>query len=169
MAMSRYDPMSRYNRFREALSLRRAMDDLFTRNLVRPDWVRRAEEALAPMDVQETDQGYRVRVALPGVKPEDIDVTVQQNTLTIRGQYTEDQDKEQGNWVTREISTGSFERSVTFPRPIDPDHIETRYENGILTLTLPVREGSRPRRVSITGGQSTQQQKTVEAGKPQGQ
>jgi HSP20 family protein len=164
MVMSRYDP------FREAVSLRRAMDDLFAQSFIRPGWGRSAEEALAPMDVRETDHGYNVRVAMPGVKPENIEVTVQQNTLTIRGQYaTQDQEKEQGNWVMREISSGSFERSVTFPRPIDPDHIETHYENGVLTLTLPVSEANRPRRINIASGQSTQQQVTVEAAKSQEQ
>jgi HSP20 family protein len=163
MAMSRYDP------FREALSLRRAMDELFAQSFVQPGWMRGSQEMFTPMDVQQTDQGYQVRVAMPGVKPEDIEVTVQQNTLTIKGQYQsstpqEESQERQGNWVVREIRSGSFERSVTFDRPIDADKIQTQYENGILTLTIPVSEASRPRRISIQGSQGQPQQVTVDAG-----
>lgn len=163
MAMSRYDP------FREALSLRRAMDELFAQSFVHPGWVRTSQEMFTPMDVQQTDQGYQVRVAMPGVKPEDIEVMVQQNTLTIKGHYQsstpqEESQGRQGNWVMREIRSGSFERSVIFDRPIDPDKIQTHYEHGILTLTIPVSEASRPRRISIQSSQSQPQQVTVESG-----
>jgi HSP20 family protein len=164
--------LSRYDPFREAMSLRRAMDELFAQSFVNPAWMGSTQQALAPMDVQRTDQGYQVRAALPGVKPEDVEVTVNQNTLTIRGRYQSSTPQEQqgqpqeqqgtsqgqqGNWMMREISAGAFERSVTFDRPIDVDHIESKYENGILTLNLPVSEASRPRRISIGTGQQSQQ------------
>jgi len=163
MAISRYDP------FREALSLRQAMDQLFTQSFVPSSWVRSPQAAFAAMDVYETDQGYQVSVALPGVKPEDIEVTTQQNTLVIRGQrrptipremgQSQGQatsEKRQGNWLMQEIGTEAFERSMTFSRPIDSDHVQSEYENGILTLWLPVSESSRPRRIAVRGSQSQQ-------------
>jgi HSP20 family protein len=197
--------MTRDDPFREALSLRRAMDQLFEQSFVNPRSMPGSSSLMAPMDVCETDKGYEVDVALPGVRPEDIELTVDQNTLTIRGRYSHQNDHEnqpqgqtqgqqqqnqpqaeqqnggqqtqqsqrgrtdphrQGhNWLSREIIAGSFERTVTFPRPIDTNNIQTKFENGILTIQLPISEASRPKRISITGSQSQQQQIPVEAGK----
>ena len=129
---------------------------------------------VAPMDVCETDRGYEVNIALPGVRPEDIELTVQQNTLTVRGQYSyqnqhnnqhDGQQSQHKNWLMHEMASGTFERTITFPRPIDADKVQTRYENGILTVTVPVSEAGRPKRIAIGSGQSQVRPNTVEAGK----
>ena len=197
--------ISRYDPYREAFSLRRAMDQLFDQSFVNPNMVAGSQTMLAPMDVCETPNGYEVDVALPGVRPEDIELTVDQNTLTIRGRYshqnehqnqpqgqTQDQTSQQQsqsqaeqqrqdagqqaqqgkmerhdqghNWVLREIVSGAFERSITFPRPIDPNNVQTKFENGILTIMLPVSEASKPKRITLTGDQSQPQQVPVGAG-----
>jgi HSP20 family protein len=195
--------MTRYDPFREALSLRRAMDQLFEQSFVNPSLMPGSRSLMAPMDVCETDKGYEMDVALPGVRPEDIELTVDQNTLTIRGRYSHQNDHEsqpqgqtqgqqqqsqqsaqqqnggqqaqsqggrmnrhqQGhNWLSREIISGSFERMITFPRPIDTNNIQTKFENGILTIQLPVSESSRPKRITITGSQNQPQQVPVGAG-----
>src|SRR6266446_5524668 len=182
--------ITRYDPFREALSLRRAMDQLFERSFVQPGLMPGSPSLMAPMDVCETENGYEVDVALPGVRPEEIELMVDQNTLTIRGRYShqnEHQDQPQGqpptgqqyggqqaqqpgrmdrhrqghNWLSREIISGSFERTITFPRPIDPNNIKTDFQNGILTILLPVSEASRPKRISITSGQSQPEQVPV--------
>ena len=197
--------ITRYDPFREALSLRRAMDQLFEQSFVNPGLMAGSPSQMAPMDVCETPKGYEVDVALPGVRPEDIELTVDQNTLTIRGRYSqqnEHQNQPQGqgqqqaqqgqpqgqqqaqqgqpqqdggrrrhrdghNWLSREIVSGSFERTITFPRPIDTNNVQTKFENGILTIMLPVTETSRPKRISITGGQTQQQPMAVGAGQQQ--
>ena len=198
--------ITRYDPFREALSLRRAMDQLFEQSFVNPSMMSGSPTMLAPMDVCETDNGYEVDVALPGVRPEDIELTVDQNTLTIRGRFSHQNDHQnqpqgqtqgqqqtqpsqaqgqpsqqqsqgqpgmterhrQGhNWLSREIVSGSFERTVTFPRPIDTNKIQTKFENGILTILLPINEESRPKRISLTGGQSEPQKVPVGAGQQQ--
>src|SRR5256885_4212282 len=96
----RYKSMiTRYDPFREALSHRRAMDQLFEQSFVRPNMMSGAAPQLAPMDICETQNGYEVDVALPGVRPEDIELTVDQNTLTIRGRFShqnEHQDQPEG-------------------------------------------------------------------------
>jgi HSP20 family protein len=200
--------ITRYDPFREALSLRRAMDQLFDQSFVNSSLMPGSSTQLAPMDIRETNTGYEVDGALPGVRPEDIELTVDQNTLTIRGCFShrdEHQGQPQGQqqsqgessqqqsqpqaaqqnagqqtqqgktdrhrrghtWHAREIVAGSFERTVTFPRPIDPDKIQTSFQNGILTILLPFSEASRPKRISITGGESKPQQVTAGAGQPQ--
>ncbi len=192
--------ITRYDPFREALSLRRAMDQLFEQSFVQPGLMRGSSSLMAPIDICETKNGYEVDVALPGVRPEDIELLVDQNTLTIRGRYShqnEHQDQPQSqtqgeqaqqqsqsqwgqqpgkterhqqghNWLSREIVSGEFERTVTFPRPIDTNNIQTKFENGILTILVPVTEESRPKRISITGGQSQPQQVPVGAGQQRG-
>jgi len=157
--LRRFDPV------REALSLQEAMNRLFAQSFVRPGWSQGPSAALAaPVDVFETEQGYQMRVLLPGMRPEDIGLTAQQNTVTVRGQFhpSVHQDK-QVNWLIQEIGTGTFERTVTLPKPIDTDHIQTSYEQGILSVTLPIRESSRPKRIAIATG--PQQRATVEAAK----
>jgi HSP20 family protein len=194
--------ITRYDPFREAVSLRRMMDQLFEQSFVNPSMMAAPASMMVPMDVCETSKGYEVDVALPGVRPEDIEVIVDQNALTIRGQFSqqnEHQNQPQGlgqqqqqaqqgqpqgqpqaqqqtqqggrrqhrdghNWLSREIVAGSFERTITFPRPIDTNNIQTKFENGILTIMLPVSETSRPKRISITGGQAQQQPVAVGAG-----
>jgi HSP20 family protein len=197
--------ITRYDPFREALSLRRAMDQLFEQSVVPPGLMPGAPSQMAPMDVRETPNGYEVDVALPGVRPEDIELTVDQNSLTIRGHYShqdehqnqpqsqmqggtsQQQSQQQGggqqaqqsqrggmerrqghNWLLREIVSGSFERTITFPRPIDTNNIQTKFQNGILTIMVPVSEESRPKRIGITGSESQPQQVAVEAGQKQG-
>jgi HSP20 family protein len=66
----------------------------------------------------------------------------------------------------REMSSGTFERTITFPRPVDVDKVQTNFEHGMLTITLPITEASRPRRISITSGQG-QQRIPIEAGRSQ--
>lgn len=195
--------ISRYDPFREALSLRRAMDQLFEQSFVNPTMLPGSSAQIAPMDICETKDGYEVDVALPGVRPEDVELTIDQNTLTIRGRFSQQNDhqdqtdgqsqaagqqqaqdqaaqqqgqpqqgqqqqsqQQQGtrgrhrqghNWLAREIVSGAFERSVTFPRPIDVNNIQTKFENGILTIRVPVSEASRPKRIRLADLQSGSQ------------
>ncbi|GHO95668.1 heat-shock protein Hsp20 [Reticulibacter mediterranei] len=191
--------ISRYDPFREALSLRRAMDQLFEQSFIHPGMMVGTSSQMVPMDLCETQNGYELDVSLPGVRPEDIELTVDQNTLTIRGHYSHQNEHQQQNqageqgqqtqqqpqqqtqmqaqqgrtqrhrqghtWLAHEMISGSFERSVTFPKPIDPNNIQTNFQNGILTIQVPVSEASRPRRISISGSQGQQEQKTIDVGK----
>ena len=196
--------ITRYEPFHEALSLRRAMDQLLEQSFVNPGSQSSSPSLIAPMDICETPNGYEVDVALPGVRSEDIELTIDQNTLTLRGHFSQQnehehqgqsqaqqqnqpqgaqhngeqqtQQSQQGetqrhrqghNWLSREIVSGAFERTVTFPRPIDSNNIQTKLENGILTITLPVNEASLPRRISLTGNQGQPQQVSVAAGQKQ--
>ena len=187
---------------REGLSLRRMMDQLLEQSFVYPNLMLGSPSQMVPMDVCETPNGYEVDVALPGVRPEDIELTVDQYSLTIRGRYSlqnEHENQPQGqmqgqqqqsssqaeqhdggqqtqlqrgrtdrhrqghNWLSREIVSGSFERTIILPRPIDTNKIQTNFQNGILTILLPISEESRPKRINIAGSQSQQQQVPVGA------
>ena len=170
--------ISRYNPFRDSVSLRRAMDQLFEESFVHPRWLGDAEAGSAPMDVYEDDQGYHMHVSLPGVKPEDIELTVHQNTVTIKGHYSSTTQEprqqgqgtqtQQGNWLLRERHSGSFQRSITFDRSIDTDKIETSYEHGVLTITLPISQASQPRRIQVGSGRDQSQQINIDTQPEQG-
>jgi HSP20 family protein len=147
--------MLRYEPFREAISLRNAIDQLFEQSFIRPGGERAAMSMFAPMDAIESEQGYQVRVFLPNVKPEDIELTAQENTLTIKGQiYPWVRDDQKVNWLVQEIGSGTFERSVTFPKPINAEQIQTQYEHGVLSITVPLSESSRPRKISVNASSS---------------
>jgi HSP20 family protein len=152
-----------FDPFREAMSLRQAIDQLFEQSFVRPGWTLNGRQGLtALLDAYETEQGYRLRFLLPGVRPEDIDLTIRENTLVLKGQVPPFvAPDEQVHWLAREISPGHFERSITFPRPIDADHVECTYEHGLLTLWLPITEESRPKHIRVTSSRS--EPLTVEA------
>lgn len=152
-----------FDPFREALSLRKAIDQLFEQSFVRTGWpLVGRQNPVALLDAYETEQGYRVRMLVPGVKPEELDVSIQQNTLTLKGQLPAFVGPdEQVHWLAQEITPGHFERSLTFPKPIDADHVECTYEHGVLTLWLPVREENRPKHISVRSG--SDQPLTVES------
>lgn len=157
--------MTRFDPFQEVLGLRDAMNQLFEESFVRPTWRRNSSAALSfPVDVLETENGYQVQALLPGLNPENVEVSALQNTLTIKG-HLESWVKpgQQGTWLVREINTGTCERNLSFPKSIDVDKIETSYQQGVLSMSVPFSEGSRPRKISITSGQPNQI--TVEADK----
>jgi HSP20 family protein len=154
----------RYDPFREMLSLRKAMDQLFEQSFVRPTWGTGGTQGMSvPMNVYQDEQGYHVQVLLPGVNPDNVELSVQQNSLTLQGQFQpETTSNQQVNWLLQEIGHGSFKRSITFPQQIDADKITTSYEHGVLTIFVPISEVSRPKKISIAGAQP--KQVTVEAG-----
>ena len=140
--------LMRYDPFREMLSLRGAVNRMFERSFVFPTW-ETTSTTFTRMDVVENEQGYQVKVQLPGVKPEDIELTVRQNTLTLKGQHSSTKEEKKENWVVKEIRSGSFGRSITFDKPVDADKIDTSYENGVLTISVPYSEAGKPKKISI--------------------
>jgi len=152
MAMDRWDP------FREMLTLRDAMDRLFQQSLSgRPGQLLSGMRSEAiPLDVVERDDAYEVRAAVPGVKPEDVEVVVQGERVTIRAEHRADEERRDENWLMREHRYGGLQRSITLPTPVRSDTAEARIEHGILVLRLPKAQEARPRRINIgTSGASS--------------
>jgi HSP20 family protein len=111
-----------------------------------------ATEWAPSMDVLEENGNLVIRAELPGVKQEDVDITVHDRVLTISGQRREETETERGGYHVRERRRGAFSRSVMLPQDVDEDGIRARYEDGILEVTVEgaaaVRE---PRRIQIEG------------------
>lgn len=145
MAIVRWDP------FQEMVSLRDAMDRLFQESFIRPTSRLLAREGVVPMDVYETDNEVVAKVALPGIKPENVEITMTGDLLTIKGEVKADETIKQENYYLQERRYGSFSRSATIPVPVVADKAEAKFEHGILTLSLPKAEEVKPKAIKIKG------------------
>lgn len=144
MSMMRWDP------FRDLLSIQDEMNQLFTRTLARGGEGEMATRRWAPpLDISERKDAYVVTAEVPGVKPEEIDVTLEDGALTIAGKrdQTEESSDEQLHRVERRY--GAFRRSITLPRQVKTDAIEASYDNGVLTVVVPKAEEAKPRKISV--------------------
>jgi len=136
----------------EFMTLRRAMDRLFDDDVFRPfSWTSGALDGPAlPLDVVQTTDSLIVEAALPGMKPEDVEVTVEDGTLTITGRTADERTAEDGSYLVQEIRRGSFSRSVTLPNGLEPDKAVATFENGVLSLSIPKAEQMKPRQIRIS-------------------
>ncbi len=152
--------MQRWDPFREMVSLREAMDSLFENALITPfsGGQQGTQAGYLPLDVTENEDNFVVKASLPGVNPEDIEVTVNGDVLTIKGEMKQEQENQNERYHLRERRWGSFARSVSLPTPIKADAIQADYQNGVLALTLPKAEEAKPKRITIRGGQQQNQQ-----------
>jgi HSP20 family protein len=107
-----------------------------------------------PMDVVHEGDNVVVRASLPGVSPEDIDVTIEEGVLTIKAHTKEEHESHEGGYLMRERRSGSFYRALRLPESVDSEKAEPHYENGVLTISFPKLEEKKARRLPITvGGQ----------------
>jgi len=107
-----------------------------------------------PVDVYATDDQAVLIAAVPGMQPDDLELTVHQNTIELRGTIHSAKDAEEAKnstWYVSELGSGSYQRSVTLPFPIDSDHAEATFEHGLVRVTLPKAASAKPKRIEITG------------------
>jgi HSP20 family protein len=107
---------------------------------------------LPPCDVFEDREAVRIIMEVPGVKPEDVKLSLENNMLTIRGEKKQVAEEKADRVHRYERSYGVFERSFALPSTVDTDRIEARYDNGVLTVALPKAERARPRQIEVKTG-----------------
>lgn len=143
----------RWSPSRELMSLREAMDRLFEESFVRPfgDWpFFFGDRGLMPaVDMLEDADHVTVKAELPGVKPEDIDVSVQGDTLRIVGEFKSEETREGQTYHRRERRAGRFERILSLPGTVKPDSAKAEFKDGVLTLNFEKREEVKPKRIDI--------------------
>ena len=133
---------------REWIELRREFDDLFTRFF--GEEAKTGITSFSPaIDVTETDKDIVVKAEIPGMNSEDLDVSLTGEVLTIKGEKKEHKQENEAGRHRIERMFGSFTRSFTLPCPVQQDNIQARYENGILTLTMPKIESEQKQSVKI--------------------
>ena len=157
--------------FGELLTLRQAMDRLFDDTMFRP--FAGTEYSRVPLDVRTTPDALLVEASLPGVKPEDVEITVENGTLTIKAEESAERSSDEGGWLVREISRGSVMRAVALPSGLEADKAEATFEHGVLKLRIPKAEQVKPRQIRIqpvSNGQAAHvETKQVEPGAQSGQ
>jgi HSP20 family protein len=144
MTTDRWDP------FRDMMTFREAMDRWLQQSIsgtgqllsnMRPESM--------PVDVIERDDSFEVRAAVPGVRPEDVEVTVQGERVTVRAESRGDEERAGENWLMREQRYGTIQRSITLPSAVSSENAEARIELGVLALRLPKVQGTTPRRIVV--------------------
>ena len=140
--------LTRWDPFREMLTLRRAMDRMFDRAIDTDSTWQPVIWDLA-LDVAENKDEFLVKATIPGINPDDLEITFTDNVLTIKGEAKDDKEIKEEQYHIRERRYGTFTRSITLPNNIKGDNIEASYDAGILTLKLPKIEAVKPKKISI--------------------
>jgi HSP20 family protein len=140
--LTRWEPM------REMMSLREAMDRLFDDAFTRPISVS-GVSGMPAIDMYQTNDDVVVKATLPGLKTEDVDITVTGETLTLRGEFKQENEQKESNYHIREQRYGTFERSILLPTDVKADKASANFENGILTITMPIAEEVKPKSIMI--------------------
>jgi HSP20 family protein len=107
------------------------------------------------VNIEETDEAYQVSAELPGLRPEDVEITVEQNVLTISGERKWGDEEDNRNFHRVERGYGRFLRTFALPQQVAADRVQASFNNGVLEITIPKAEGARPRRIQIREGSSS--------------
>jgi HSP20 family protein len=147
--------VTRFEPAREFVTLRDAMDRLFEDSFVQPSWTALArrpranqEEWRLPLDAYSTPEEIVIMAAVPGVNPENVEITFEGDVLTIRGEFPGA--LENVEYILRERRHGRFSRSLTFNVPVNADAIEANFEHGVLTIVAPKAETVKPKTIKVT-------------------
>jgi HSP20 family protein len=153
--------LTRWDPFHEMMNLRRTVDRLFDNTVGAngDEWAQPVTWALS-LDVIENKDDFVVKASIPGIDPDDIDITYTDDTLTIKGETKTDREVKEVAYHLRERRYGSFARSIRLPFKIKADAIEASYAKGVLSLRLPKVEEAKPKRIAI---KVTPQPKVIEA------
>lgn len=127
------------------------MNDLFGRFF--EDWplagLSRNGSWFPALDIAEREDAVVVKAEIPGMKREDLDISVQDNHLTLSGEKKESEEHTEGEYYHSERRYGTFRREIPLPRGVDADNVEATYQDGVLTVTLPKSEEAKPRKIEI--------------------
>lgn len=144
------DGVTRWEPFHDLVTLREAMDRLFTESFVRPGAAFPPLGVEGPaVDMYQTKDDIVVKAAVPGVKPEDIDIAVTGDILTIKGELKEEEKVEEGNYLRQERRYGQFTREFALPTQVNADKARAEFEHGVLTLRLPKAEEVKPKSIKV--------------------
>ena len=146
MVMQRWDP------FRELQEMDETMNRLW-RGFGSRIANREAEDWNIALDVVRKPEEIVAKASLPGVKPEDIDVTIEDNVLTLKAQRSSEyENKDDTAYLIRERSYGSYYRALRLPESVDTEKVKSDYEHGVLTVTLPKMEEKKPKQIKVNVG-----------------
>jgi len=146
MALVRYSPFTDFDHFPGLTTFQDTMNRLFNDSHVTGS---NARPWVPAVDIRETENELIVKADVPDLKFEDIDVRLENGTLTLRGERKFEEKKTEGGWHRVERAYGTFERSFTLPDTVNPEGVKADYKAGTLTVTLPKKEIAKPRQVKV--------------------
>lgn len=114
-----------------------------------------AEAWAVPLDVVRNGEDTVIRASMPGVSPEDIQVSIEDSVLTIKGQTSQEHQEGDGNYLMRERRSGAFHRALRLPDSVDAEKAHPFYQNGVLTITIPRAEAKRARQLPVQVGETS--------------
>jgi len=143
--------LTRWEPVRELASLQERMNRLFNDSFspVTSQESLSAGSFVPPVDVYEDEQGIRLKVEVPGIDEKDIDIRLENNLLTVRGERKLERETKEENYHRIERSYGSFTRSFTLPNSVNPEEVKAAYAKGVLTVHLGKRAEARPKQIKV--------------------
>src|SRR5271155_4773361 len=158
--------LSRWDPSREFVTLQNRMNRLF-RDSYSPEG---RDESLTttafapPVDVYEDEHGVTLKIEVPGIDEKDIDVRIENNTLTVHGERKFEKEEKEENYRRVERQYGSFTRSFTLPTTVDPEQVQANYDKGVLKVTLAKKAEAKPKQIKVNvGGEKTFEAKAAKA------
>ncbi len=140
--------LTRWEPVHEMMTLREAMDRLFDDAFTRP--VNMHGGSVVPaINLYQTEDEVVVKASLPGMKAEDVHISITADVLTLSGEFKQESEKKEATYHIREQSSGAFERSVVMPTEVQSDKAQADFENGVLTIKLPKAEAVKPKTINI--------------------
>lgn len=145
MTMQRWEPVG------EMLTMRNVMERLFDDSYIPSAraWVGLEGEGAIPVDIYHSADEVVVKALMPGFKPEEVDIRITGDTLSIRGEHKEEKEVKEENYLCQELRHGAFSRLITLPVEVNSEKAQAVFENGELTLTLPKVEEAKPKQIKV--------------------
>ena len=143
--------LKRWEPFTDLTRMEREIDSLWGR-MLRPHHFRPrllTVDGHVDLDVYHSDDALVVKAAIPGVKPEDMEIDITENVLTIKGEIKADQDVDEDKLLHHECRYGAFRRVVSLPRSLNTDKAEASYDSGVFTITIPKEEEAKPKSLKV--------------------
>ena len=152
MMLTRWQPRSlrTWDPFQELAGLRRLFDEPL--GGLMPDVALGDQEWKPLLDVIENKSDIVLKVEIPGVKQEDINLSLEDDTLTVKGERKQEKETSEGGCTRTERSSGSFQRTMRVPSTVDADKVKATYRDGILEIVLPKKEEAKPRAIKVEAG-----------------
>lgn len=140
--------LTRWEPLRELMEMRRDWDRLFDDNFFRPVWTGNGRSAPL-VDLYQTADEIHVKAAMPGIKPEDVEIQVHGDVLTIKAEMKQEEERKDATYHVREQRFQSYARSLSLPAPVKADKAAAEVTDGILHITLPKAEEAKPKQITV--------------------
>lgn len=159
--------LTRWEPFREFATLQDRMNRLFRESYTGGQDESLTTSTFAPaVDVYEDEHKVNLKIEVPGIDEKDIDVRVENNTLTVHGERKIEKEEKEENYRRVERQYGSFTRTFTLPQTVDTDHVSANYDKFVLKITLPKKAEAKPKQIKVSVGSEKGSEKQIEAKGP---